>query len=356
MARLLGEYHVVRRVLLTDSGTAALTEAMRAAMTYTGRDSIALPAYCCYDLVTALNGAGARPILYDVDPETLGPDWMSFDAAVQTGPAAAVVAHLYGLPVDMPAAMEIAERWGVAVIEDAAQGAGAQLNGQPLGTFGDLRVLSFGRGKGQTAGRGGALLVAPSWRGQVREVLPSPRGRVELALLGAQWLLGRPSLYRIPSSLPFLGLGDTVYRAPRPAGGLSSVAAAVLEVTWRLRDAEAEVRRRNAAALLGALGEQEVLRAPRPIAGARPGWLRLPVVAKGLSRSDARMVRARTLGVLPGYPKPLSALAELPTPAWSDGAPGAVRLAESLWTLPTHSLVSEGDLDRLRGWIAPLKG
>ena len=92
--------------------------------------------------------------------------------------------------------------------------------------------MSFGRGKGVTGGRGGALLVNPGWRGGSDEspLLPGIRGVMEVPALKAQWLLARPWLYRIPASLPFLGLGDTVYR-PSKFDVLRVVDGRVAEIT-----------------------------------------------------------------------------------------------------------------------------
>ena len=70
-----------------------------------------------------------------------------------------MVVHLYGVPADPEPVRAALAGAGAVLIEDAAQGAGASLRGRPLGGFGDLSVLSFGRGKGNTAGRGGALLA-----------------------------------------------------------------------------------------------------------------------------------------------------------------------------------------------------
>ncbi|HEX9893127.1 MAG TPA: DegT/DnrJ/EryC1/StrS family aminotransferase [Gemmatimonadales bacterium] len=351
--RVLAAHHGVTRVLLTDSGTAALTLAMRLAMTATGRSRIALPAYCCYDLVTALNGARADVVLYDVDPATLGPVWSSLEAALEAQPAAVVAAHLYGLPVDMPRVMETADRHDVVVIEDAAQGLGATLGGKPLGTFGHLRVLSFGRGKGVTAGRGGALLVAPGRRGLdgSERVQDSSRGVVELVALVAQWLLARPWLYRVPASLPGLKLGDTVYRDPAPPGSMSAVAAAVVEYTWKSQSSESQNRRRNAARLLRIGNELPGLSIVLPIAPADAGWLRLPLLAPGIERADGRMRTARRWGVMPGYPQSLETLPALPPRAPNLQLPGAARLVAELWTLPTHSMLTSGDLDRLERWL-----
>ena len=68
---------------------------------------------------------------------------------------AVVVAYLYGIPFDTAPVRAAAGAVGAWLIEDAAQGAGASFRGRALGAFGDLSMLSFGRGKGVTAGRGG---------------------------------------------------------------------------------------------------------------------------------------------------------------------------------------------------------
>src|SRR5690606_30963020 len=85
----------------TDSGTTALTLALRLATAERGSRRIALPAYGCYDLATACDGAGVEVLLYDLDPETLGPDWDSLGWALREGARAIVVAYLYGMPVDL---------------------------------------------------------------------------------------------------------------------------------------------------------------------------------------------------------------------------------------------------------------
>ena len=338
LERALATYYGGARLQLTDSGTTALALAMRAAMEASGRNWIALPGYCCYDLVTALNAADGHGVLYDLDLDTLGPSWPSFDEALALRPAAVVVAHLYGLPVDMPRVMERAAQHRVTVIEDNAQGIGGTLNSRPLATFGHLRVLSFGRGKGVTGGRGGALLFSPEWRGAERPAGPAVKGGAkEVTALLAQSVLGRPSLYRIPSSLPFLELGETKYRDPTPPAGISEVSAAVAEVTWRERESEVAARRANASQLVRVVKEAGV-RAPRPISGAEPAWLRFPVLGVRHDQSVNRRSRLRALGILPAYPLPLSRLSALRVAVPVGPMVGASMLASRLWTIPTHSL------------------
>jgi hypothetical protein len=344
-------------VLLTDSGTGALSLAIRGCLARQPGAAVALPAYGCYDLATAADGAGAPVVLYDLVPETLAPDPESLRRALEYHVGAVVVVHLFGVPADPEPVRAAAARVGAWVIEDAAQGAGANLRGRRLGCFGDLSVLSFGRGKGNTAGRGGALLAHGEAAAAVvdrarSECLPSLRGVRELIQLKAQWLLGRPSLYALPASLPFLGLGETVYHPPAPPRALSAVAARTLAVTWGLGDGEARVRRANAARFLLRAGK-----GLSPIAvskGAEAGYVRLPFVASPEVRSAAGAAEARALGVMPGYPGVLGDL-----PGFTNRIRnaegvffGARRLAQRLVTLPTHGLLGPSDLPRLEAWLA----
>ena len=354
--RELGRLFGGQEILLLDSGTSALTSAIRHALADAPAAPVALPAYACYDIATAADGAGAPVLLYDLDPATLGPDPASLRRALERGARAVVLVHLYGVPVDPDLAGRAVRAAGSVLVEDAAQAAGASWHRRPLGSFGDLTVLSFGRGKGNTAGRGGALLAGTD-RG--RAVLARARGDAaaarggftQLAQLAAQWLLGRPSLYAVPAAIPFLRLGETLYHPPRPAAAMSAVALRALAVTLPLGQAEADVRRANASRLLARRGTRFAA-VPSP-AGAEPGYLRLPLrVAAGTSAGDPSAA-ARALGVMPGYPRALCDLEGFGERVVNrdDGFPGARALAASLVTLPTHSLLAERDFARLEAWL-----
>jgi perosamine synthetase len=340
---------------LTDSGTSALALAFRLAVARRPGRPVLLPAWGCFDLVTAALAADVRVGFYDVDPATLGPDWSSLEAAVRLDPAAVVAVHFYGLPIDWAEFGAAVRRSGAAIIEDAAQGAGADIGDRPVGGFGDLAILSFGRGKGITGGRGGALLVnAPAWVADIEGLgLPTPRGGLADAVaLIAQWILTRPSLFGLPAGLPWLGLGQTVFRAPHPVGGLSALAAGVLGSTLALAEAETEARRRNAGLLTQGLRGSR-LELIREVAGTRPGWLRLPARLRfGAAQDLGADSRARALGIYPGYPKVLNGLpgiAERVAEQVGDLS-GSRELVESLLTLPTHSAVLDADVQRLIAW------
>lgn len=343
-------------VLLTDSGTGALTLAIRGCLGQRPGTAVALPAYGCYDLATAADGAGASVVLYDVVPETLAPETESLRRALDRGVGAVVLVHLFGVPADPDPVRSAAERVGAWSIEDAAQGAGASLRGLPLGSFGDLSVLSFGRGKGITAGRGGALLAhgeaAALLVSRARsELLPSLRGVRELLQLKAQWLLGRPSLYAIPAALPFLQLGEAVYRRPTPIRCLSAVGARALAITWPLGGPEGSQRRAHAARLLAQSGAG--LSAIRVLPDAEVGHLRLALLVTCEERAAACASQARALGIMPGYPVALCDLAGFGDRILNreEAFTGARTLARKLVTLPTHGRLSAGDLARLADWL-----
>jgi hypothetical protein len=338
-----------RDPILTDSGTSALALAFRSSHAASGRP-IALPAYGCYDLVTAALGAHVPVTWYDLDPMSLAPDWRSLEAALAAGAAAIVIVHFYGIPVDMRPVREMAQRFGALVIEDAAQGIGGSIEERPLGAFGDLAVLSFGRGKGLTGGGGGALLVnteaGRAILGDAEGVLaPAGKGLKLLITTMAQWLLARPSVYALPAALPFLRLGETVFRQPEPPGVISRAALGVLARTVDLMWRESDARRRNATWLAERVGKGGRI----PGAGVgRPGYLRFPVVLpSGHRRLDESW--GRSLGIMPGYPRPLNSL---PGPTASAREfPGSLELVSSIITLPVHSQLSERDLNGLVEWL-----
>lgn len=356
LRRLLAERHAADDVILFGSGTQALTAAILAARTVIdGQAPVALPGYTCYDVATAAIGADATLMLYDVDPDTLAPDWASLEAALQRGARVVVLAPHYGVAFDWTPADQLAERYGAVLVEDAAQGAGARWRGRTAGTFGKLSVLSFGRGKGWTGGGGGALLL----RGGTKYSSKQPR-RPRLAreltnlfAILAQWALARPSVYWLPYSVPWLHLGETNYHAPGPLEGMSRFSAALVLSTDALARRESEVRSAHAAELWDDLLEDLRIRSADPTAGSdedtRPGSLRLPCRLPEAALEPGAMAALGGLGLEEGYPTTLAALEPVRARLVGDAPrlPGAERLARALVTLPTHGRTTPRDRRRI---------
>jgi perosamine synthetase len=346
--RLHGEYGAME-IQLTDSGTAALALAMLAAAPEGTRPRVAMPAWACPDLMTAADSADAEVVLYDLDPATLAPAAASLADALTQRPTAVIVAHWFGLPVSLESVSAAVHAAGAILIEDAAQGVGGTIGGRPLGSFGDFGVLSFGRGKGRTGGLGGALLandtsVASRLQHVLARVAPARSGRRALVALAAQWAVGRPWLYAIPSSIPSLKLGETVYHAAGPIRGMPEWAAAVVGALWTRAADECAARRTMAARWSKVTADDNgTAVAFREGANSAAGWLRFPLLV-----NDATALRdhaARRLGVMPGYEQLLADLPLAPGRLINSGPwPGAAELATRLRTLPTHSLLNSADV------------
>ena len=343
LGELLKARYAAREVVLTYSGTHALQLAIVTARAGRPADTpIALPAFCCFDVATAAIATGSRVLLYDLEPGTLAPDAHSLDLAFRAGAGIAVIAPLYGIPVDWENVNAIARKHGATLIEDAAQGHGASWNGKPLGSLGEISVISFGRGKGWTGGSGGAFLLRGS-SAATPKVPPAPGEIAEVANVAAlklQWLLGRPAVYGIPRSLPGVKLGETHYRQPSEARTIAKTAAAALLHSAHAADLEADHRRRQAASLLAHIG-RAAQHVEAPVGGIG-GYLRLPLLIAGGMRRFPDVPRTNALGIAPTYPITLRDLEPLRPHllAHPESLEGARRLVSDLVTMPTHSRMS----------------
>jgi dTDP-4-amino-4,6-dideoxygalactose transaminase len=353
---LLGAVFAARAVTLCGSGTAALERGLRLGAAWRGQGTrVALPAYSCFDVATAAVGAKLPILLYDLDPATLGPDLDSLRRALAEGAGVVVVAPLYGMPVDWAAIETLATPAGALLIEDAAQGQGALWQGRPLGSLGQISVLSFGRGKGWTGGGGGALLLRLA-AGDEHDApaLDPPSNRAVLLPAAVQWALGRPACYGLPAAIPRLGLGETRYREPQPGREMAPAAAALIEATRTEARAATEIRRSLAESFLRRIPATGTIQPIVSVPGATPGYLRLALRIPGAGALLAKSAVARRLGIAPGYPSTLGQL-----PALSDRLvgsrrswPGAETLVRDLLTLPTHALLSRGDRERIIQFLA----
>jgi hypothetical protein len=358
LSALLEREYSAEQALLFASGTQALQIALRLAMQQVGDAAVALPSFTCFDVAAAAVGVRARVRFYDLDPATLTPDLDSLQSVLEQGTRVTVISHLYGFPVDWDAVAALHARYDAIAIEDAAQGDRAEWRGRILGSLGSISVLSFGRGKGWTGGRGGALLVRErrAWHGlgeALTGLRPGRPGRAAEArvvgVLVAQWTLGRPAWYAIPQAIPWLRLGETIYRDPTPPRAMTRAASACLVSLLPAVAREVAARRVTAEAIVAAIDSGPRVRPVRPLPGATPGYLRLPLrLAHGLAGLDEPAAAAR-LGLAPSYP---SILSEIPqVRPWVDGPargfPGGEELARALFTVPTHSLLSGAERTEL---------
>jgi dTDP-4-amino-4,6-dideoxygalactose transaminase len=143
---------------LTHSCTAALEMSAILADIQPG-DEVIMPSFTFVSTANAFVLRGGTPVFVDIRPDTLNIDETLIEAAITPQTKAIVPVHYAGVACEMDAIMAIAERHGLVVIEDAAQGVMASYKGRALGSIGDLACYSFHETKNVISGEGGALLV-----------------------------------------------------------------------------------------------------------------------------------------------------------------------------------------------------
>jgi dTDP-4-amino-4,6-dideoxygalactose transaminase len=148
--REFAAYIGCRHAVGVASGTEALVLALKA-LDLGAEDYVATVSHTAVATVAAIELAGAKPLLIDIDPQTFTIDPARLAAALANPPtdsrggriAAVIPVHLYGLGADMGAILDLARRHGFRIIEDCAQSHGAWLGGKRLGGIGDLAAFSF---------------------------------------------------------------------------------------------------------------------------------------------------------------------------------------------------------------------
>lgn len=147
-----------KKALLTHSCTGALEMAAILANVGPG-DEVIMPSYTFVSTANAFVLRGAVPVFVDIRPDTLNLDETKIEAAITSKTRVIVPVHYAGVACEMDTIMEIANRHGLVVIEDAAQGIESSYKGRALGSIGHLATLSFHETKNIISGEGGALLV-----------------------------------------------------------------------------------------------------------------------------------------------------------------------------------------------------
>jgi len=153
----LAHYEGRRYALGLTSGTAALHTALIGLGVGRG-DEVILPTYAWVACPDAVVAAGGTPVLADID-DSMTIDPMDVERRITKKTKAIMAVHARGVPCDLRALREVADKKSVPLIEDVAQGAGASYKGKKLGSYGEVGTFSFQLNKMITAGEGGALVT-----------------------------------------------------------------------------------------------------------------------------------------------------------------------------------------------------
>ncbi len=191
----ISEHFGVQHVRLVCSGTAAVELSLRAAGVGSG-DEVILAAFDYPGVYRTIELVGARPVLVDLDENSLSLDPHQLDEAASDLVRAVVVSHLYGRAAEITEIKRQCEARNWVLIEDACQVPGMIINGSPAGSFGHLSTLSFGGSKPLTAGNGGAVLTQESrFSAKLNSLLDRPSDAQPLSTMQSAVLL--PQLQRL---------------------------------------------------------------------------------------------------------------------------------------------------------------
>jgi dTDP-4-amino-4,6-dideoxygalactose transaminase len=345
----------VDRVWLVSSGTAALAVTLAALKRDRRETDVVIPAYTCFSVPAAVMHAGLRPVPCDVDRRTFDFDPAALGEAIGPNTLCVVAHDLFGIPADIARIRAICRGRDIAIVEDAAQGAGVRWQGQLLGTRGDVGIVSFGRGKHVTCGAGGLIVTASPQAGEAIDAIcgglpPVARGQMARAWAAAMLMsvFVRPSLFWIPAAMPWLRLGETIFPTHIDIGRLSRVHRALLE-DWRQRLTESNGVRAELAAEFA-----ERLSLDLPCGAAHP-YLRLPVLAPSAAERARWLAtsRGRGLGLAAAYPSPVADIPQLAALVGRRPFVHAAHVAEHLVTVPTHPWVTTRDVDAIVDCLRP---
>ncbi|MBE1532826.1 DegT/DnrJ/EryC1/StrS family aminotransferase [Actinomadura algeriensis] len=161
----------VADVVACSSGTSGLS-LLLAAMDIGPGDEVVVPAFGCAPLAATVLDAGARPVFADIDPVRLTMDPAAAEALIGPRTRALLPAHMFSVMADMPAFRDLADRYGLRLIEDSALAQGGALRGRPAGCWGDAGVYSFVQVKTfGMPGEGGVVLTRDAALGRAVRVL-----------------------------------------------------------------------------------------------------------------------------------------------------------------------------------------
>ncbi|HAS47581.1 MAG TPA: erythromycin biosynthesis sensory transduction protein eryC1 [Microscillaceae bacterium] len=157
--KAFAEYIGINHCISCGNGTDAI-EILLQAMGIGEGDEVIVPAISWIATSEAVSTVGATPVFVDIEPEFYTLDPAKIEEKITSKTKAIIPVHLYGQPANMPAIMEIAQKYQLKVLEDCAQAHGATIAGKTVGTWGDCGTFSFYPGKNLGAyGDAGAMIT-----------------------------------------------------------------------------------------------------------------------------------------------------------------------------------------------------
>lgn len=318
----LAEYLKVPYISLFTNGTLPLITALQA-LRITG-EVITTP-YSFVATTHSLWWNGIKPVFVDIDPATCGIDPERIEAAITPKTTAIMPVHCYGKPCDVKAIQEIADKYGLKVIYDAAHAFGVEVDGESILNAGDMSTLSFHATKVYNTIEGGAMVMHDEKTKQ-----------------------------RIDYLKNFGFANETTVVAPGINSKMDEIRAAYGILNLRQVDAAIDARKKVAEEYRNALRNVEGITFFDDMPGVRHNYSYFPIFVDaekfGKTRDELyfAMREKNVLGRRYFYPliSEFSTYRGLPS-ATRENLPNAYAIADSVLCLPMHHELSEDDINRI---------
>lgn len=318
--RAFGAYVGARHAVATSSGTTALMVALEAAEVPLGSRVVTTPLTFGATAHSIVH-RGAHPVFVDIDPATYNLDPARVAEALERIPdvRALVVVHLYGLPAPLAPLLDLATRYGLTVIEDAAQAHGARYRGRHVGTFGSAGAFSFYPSKNVTTGEGGIVVTDD----------PDLAQRARRLVDGGQ-------------SDPY------VYEAVGYNFRMTEVAGALGVGQLEHLEERLARRRSNAQRLTRGLEDLDWLVVPTEPPDCIHAYHQYTIRVPGVRDRLRRHLEERGIATRVYYPVPLHQTPAYRRLGYGDvRCPEAERAAAEVLSLPVHPALGDDEVDRI---------
>lgn len=326
LERDLAEYVGVKHCVTCANGTDALSMAMMAWGIGEG-DAVFVPDFTFFSSGEIVSHAGATPIFVDVDKNTFNINTQHLEQQIENvlkegklTPKVIVAVDLFGLPADFNVVRKIADKYGLMVLEDGAQGFGGQINGKMACSFGDISTTSFFPAKPLGCyGDGGAVFTNDD------------------------------AIAKILDSIRVHGKGEIKYDNIRIGlnSRLDTIQAAILSIKLRAFKAY-ELQDINVVAKKYTERLTDIVTTPDIPEGFYSSWAQYTIQVENKSTRDKLQATLKENGIpsMVYYPKPMHRQEAFKNQNCADETfPNTIHLCDTVLSLPMHPYLSDEDIE-----------
>lgn len=359
--------HVGNRfIVLTSSGRSALYNLLKAMHIKSG-DEVILQAFTCLAVPEPILWVGAAPVYADVAPRRFTIDVDEVKKKITPRTKAIIIQHTFGIPGPIKELHQLAKERGIYLIEDCAHSLGGTLAGQPLGTFSDAAILSFGRDKTISSVYGGAVitgnhaLAADMQNLQKKLDFPPPGWIMQQLLHPIIFYFAMPSYFTFSIGQRLIQLSQALSLVSKAVTKSERRGKRPAHIRWRYAPAlayllqtqiakleEFTARRQSIAQRYFTALSEFGFSLPRVPDGSHPAWLRFPLLVKN---RDEFLRTARRHRMLLGdwYDAPLVPKDFTPYifQYQAGSCPIAEESADHAINLPTYPTLTDEQVDQV---------